>query len=491
MLLSKQERSKRLFEKKCHKGVTKKIRPVLCIFLCVLLPAWSYVSPILFIFLLWKEYDLCGYFFHASMSFMKVFKFGGASLENAERIRNVGNILKSFPDEPLLVVISAMGKTTNELEKVAENYFRRKREIAAQLLHNIRQQHWEVAVELLGTEDDSLFDEYRQFFAETEWILGNKPYHAYDYYYDQIVSLGEMLSSLLLSAYLKKEKCLNKWVDVRDIIRTDDTYRDGNIDWEFTQQQVTRRVEPLFSETSLIITQGFIGATAENNTTTLGREGSDYTAAVFTNMLNAESLSIWKDVDGLKNADPKLFEDTVNIAEINYREVIEMAYYGAQVIHPKTIKPLQNKKIPLYVKCFLNKDLPGTLIHEDADIRNLPPIIVLKQNQMLLTLGSRDFSFVTEDKLSDIYDIFHALKIKINLMQNGAISFSCCIEHNAEKIESLIKKLHQDFTVSYDEGLQLLTVRHYQPELVERLAGDKAVLLEQRSGQTVQIVLKS
>ncbi|RPE05870.1 aspartate kinase [Chitinophaga lutea] len=421
---------------------------------------------------------------------MKVFKFGGASLETIERIQQVGNIIQSYPGEKLLVVISAMGKTTNELEKVTQNYFMRKREIASQLLYNVEQQHLAVAETLLGTKEHPLFTQLQQFFTEAEWTLGEKPIRPYDYYYDQIVGLGELLSTAIVSAYFNQAGITNVWLDVRDVFRTDDNFRDANIDWEVTQKQVNEKVLPLFNAVDIVIAQGFIGSTDQNESVTLGREGSDFSAAVFANLLNAESQTIWKDVEGLKNADPKIFPNTINIPEIAFNEVIEMAYYGAQVIHPKTIKPLQNKQIPLYVKCFLNKDLPGTVIREDADNRKLPPIIVLKRNQVLITITSRDFGFITEDKISDIYEIFHANKIKINLTQNAAISFSCCIDNNPEKIELLIKALHGGFKISYNEGLELLTVRHYQNGLLEELTKGRKILLEQRSDSTVQLVMK-
>lgn len=421
---------------------------------------------------------------------MKVFKFGGASLETIERIQQVGNIIQSYSSDKLLVVISAMGKTTNELEKVAQNYFMRKREIASQLLYNLEQQHLVIAENLLGTKEHPLYTQLQQFFTEAEWTLGEKPIRPYDYYYDQIVGLGELLSTAIVSAYFNQAGITNVWLDVRDVFRTDDNFRDANIDWAITEKQVNEKVLPLFNAVDIVITQGFIGSTDQNENVTLGREGSDFSAAVFANLLNAESQTIWKDVEGLKNADPKLFANTINIPEIAFNEVIEMAYYGAQVIHPKTIKPLQNKQIPLYVKCFLDKDLPGTVIHEDADNRKLPPIIVLKKNQVLITITSRDFAFITEDRISDIYEIFHAKKIKINLTQNGAISFSCCIDNNPEKIELLIKALHGDFKISYNEGLELLTVRHYQNGLLEELTRGRKVLLEQRSDSTVQLVMK-
>ncbi|WP_343746859.1 aspartate kinase [Chitinophaga sp.] len=421
---------------------------------------------------------------------MKVFKFGGASLESVERIKQVAQIVQSFPDDKLLIVISAMGKTTNELEKVAQNFYMRKREIAAQLLYNVEQHHIQVAESLLGTRQHPLFQQLQQFFTEAEWTLGEKPLRTYDYYYDQLVGMGELLSTAIVSAFFNTIGLSNTWVDVRDVFRTDDNFRDANIDWAFTQKQVTDKVVPLFNQTSIVIAQGFIGSTDQNESVTLGREGSDYSAAVFANMLDAESQTIWKDVEGLKNADPKLFPNTVNIPEISYGEVIEMAYYGAQVIHPKTIKPLQNKQIPLLVKCFLDKNLPGTVIREQADTKQLPPIIVLKRNQVLLTLTSKDYAFITEDKISDIYETFHRLKVKINLMQNGAITFSCCIDHNPEKIELLIKALHNDFKISYNESLELLTVRYYQDGLLEELSNHHTVLLEQRSNITVQRLLK-
>lgn len=421
---------------------------------------------------------------------MKVFKFGGASLESVERIQQVATIVQSFPDQPLLIVISAMGKITNELEKVAQNFYLRKREIAAQLLHNIEQQHLEVADKLLGTRENPVFEQLQQFFTEAEWTLGEKPGRSYDYYYDQLVSLGELLSTAIVSAYFNLAGVNNIWLDVRDVFRTDDTFRDANIDWPVTAQNVQEKVLPLFQKTSIIITQGFIGSTDQNESVTLGREGSDYSAAVFANMLNAESQTIWKDVEGLKNADPKLFPNTINIPEITYSEVIEMAYYGAQVIHPKTIKPLQNKQIPLYVKSFLNKDLPGTVIKEETDTKQLPPIIVLKKNQVLLTITSRNFDFITEDKISGVYERFHKLKIKINLMQNAAISFSCCIDNSPEKIEQLMKELHDDFKISYNEGLELLTVRYNQDGMLEELSKDRTILLEQRSLITIQRLLK-
>lgn len=422
---------------------------------------------------------------------MKVFKFGGASLESVERVRKVAEILSDYRGEKLLVVVSAMGKTTNDLERVVEYYYKRLREMAAKSLTSLYEKHIRLAHTLIQEEENPVFLKLRRLYHEMEWQLGEKPYKPYDYYYDQLVSRGEVFSSLITSAYLEQEGISNQWLDAREIIRTDDTFREGRVQWQNTQQQMNTKVAPLFAENQTVVTQGFIGSTAEGAITTLGREGSDYTAALFANMLDAESLSIWKDVDGLKNADPKLFDDTVNIDEINYNEVIEMAYYGAHVIHPKTIKPLQNKHIPLYVKCFLNRTLPGTIIHSENGAVTIPPVIVLKKNQVLITVSTRDFSFIAEDSLSKLYNIFYDLKIKMNLMQNGAISFSCVIDYNPEKIERLIKSLYSDFIISYHEGLELLTIRHYKNGIADKISDGKRILLEQKSPQTIQRVLKA
>lgn len=421
---------------------------------------------------------------------MQVFKFGGASLQSEARIREVAHILDDYRAIPMLVVVSAMGKTTNDLEKVASHYFLRQRETAAQLLYSIEERHRQLAETLLGNVTDPVFMQLQRLGQEMEWQLGEKPYLSPAYYYDQLVSRGELLSSLIVAAFLRQIGLTVHWVDAREVIRTDHNYRDGHIEWEVSQQLVQQKVRPLLEGPGLVITQGFIGGTDDGKTTTLGREGSDYSAAAFASMLDAESVHVWKDVEGIRNADPKLFPDTVSLAEMDYHEVIEMAYYGAQVIHPKTIKPLQNKKIPLFVRCFLNKELPGTIIHESHQPLVFPPVIVLKKQQVLITVTTRDFSFITEEYLSKLYTVFNDLKIKLNLIQNGAISFSCCIDQDSAKIESLIKTLYGEFQISYHEGLELLTVRHYKDGIVEQLTGSKRVLLEQRSAETVQRVLK-
>ena len=319
-------------------------------------------------------------------------------------------------------------------------------------------------------------------------MLHDKPVRDYDYYYDQVVCVGELLSTAIVSHYLNETGISNKWLDVRDIIRTDDNFRDATIDWEFTLSRVNDVIVAELENSGILLTQGFIGATDENESTTLGREGSDYTAAVFANMLDAESQTIWKDVESVMNADPKQFPDAQPIHELNYNEVIEMAYYGAQVIHPKTIKPLENKGIPLYVKCFLDPALPGTAIHAQK-LKHLPPIIVLKEKQVMLELNSKDFSFVGEHHVGYLYHLFEKLKLKPNLTQNGAISFVCVLDDHAEKIEKLALGAADIFDVQVTRDLSLLTIRHYTGEYFDRLTKGKKILLRQQTTETIQVLM--
>jgi aspartate kinase len=419
---------------------------------------------------------------------MKVFKFGGASTNSAERIQKLAGILKSAGDGKILVVISAMGKTTNALEKVADAFFQGQPDEGTRMIQEIKRNHLKAAAELLG-EESGVDLILRGFFTEMEWLLSEKPSREFDYYYDQIVCIGELLSSTIISYFLNQSGVLNQWLDVRDVFRTDDNYRDANIDWDFTQKKMDREVVPMFKNHRIVLTQGFIGATDENESTTLGREGSDYSAAVFANMLDAEGLSIWKDVEGVMNADPKEFPEAQLISALDYDEVIEMAFYGAQVIHPKTIKPLQNKEIPLFVKCFLKPDLPGTRIHS-RKAQNLPPIIVLKTNQSLVHFHSKDFSFVGEKPIAELYHLFSSLRIKPNLIQSGAVSLSVCLDDRPEKIEKLALQAAELFDVQVEKGLTLLTIRHYREELLNALSADKSVILRQQSQETVQVLMK-
>lgn len=423
---------------------------------------------------------------------MKVFKFGGASVGTVERIKNVGEILKKYDSEKLLVVISAMGKTTNALEKVVEAFYAGNKDEALRLFENIKQEHLKIQEQLLPETSNSLLITHHSladFFTEIEWLLHDKPVRDFDYYYDQVVCVGELLSTAIVSNYLNQIGIANIWRDVRDIIRTDDNFRDAKIDWKMTTQKTEEQITPLFHQTDIVLTQGFIGATDENESTTLGREGSDYSAAIFAYILDAENQTIWKDVQGVMNADPKQYKDAQWIRELNYREVIEMAYYGAQVIHPKTIKPLQNKSIPLYVKSFLNPVEEGTVIH-NKNVDHLPPIIVWKQKQVLMRMNSRDFSFVGESLTAQLYKILEQLKFKPNLTQTAAISLLCVVDDHAEKVDQLAHHVSSFFDVQVNRDLTLLTIRHYKQKLVDDLCKDCEVILRQQTPETIQVLLR-
>jgi aspartate kinase len=419
---------------------------------------------------------------------MQVFKFGGASVNSTDRIKNVPGIMQSYSGEKLLVVISAMGKTTNALEKVAEAFFAGNQAEALQLFNAVKQSHLTNAKYLLVTTYNKTLEQLNNFFTEVEWLLHDKPVRAFDYYYDQVVCLGEMLSTAIVSAYLSETGIDNYFIDVRDIIRTDNNFRDANIDWNYTRERVENVIKPLFNQHDIIITQGFIGATADNESTTLGREGSDYTAAVFANLLDAKCQVIWKDVEGVMNADPKEFPDAQLISELNYDEVIEMAYYGAQVIHPKTIKPLQNKGIPLYVKCFFDKTLPGTIIHT-KNLKGLPPIVVMKKNQVLVHLHSKDFSFVGEKPIADLYQLLAEINIKPNLIQTGAVTIQVCLDDRSDKIEKLAFGAAGFFEVQIEKNLVLLTIRHYNEEILQKMISGHTIELRQQSPETVQVLM--
>lgn len=420
---------------------------------------------------------------------MKVFKFGGASINTTDRIQNLGRILQQFKGEKILVIISAMGKTTNALEKVVEAFFEGRKEDALQLFAQVKNSHNNTLKQLVSIHWQQAEDQLRDFYTEVEWLLHDKPVRDFDYYYDQVVCSGELMSTAILSQYLNEAGIANKWVDVRDIIRTDDNFRDATVDVEFSLQKVNELIKPLFTETDIVITQGFIGSTDENESTTLGREGSDYTAALFANMLDAESQTIWKDVEGVMNADPKEYPDAQFLEELSYNEVIEMAYYGAQVIHPKTIKPLQNKGIPLHVRCFLKPELTGTII-SNKPVHNLPPIIINKKNQVLMQLSSRDFSFVGETGISKLYELFAELKVKPNLSQTGAISILCCLDDKPERIEKLALAAGEFFDVQVEKNLHLLTIRHYSTERIIELTKGKDILLVQKTKETIQYLTR-
>lgn len=420
---------------------------------------------------------------------MNVFKFGGASVQNALSIKNIAAIIQSFTEEDLVIIISAMGKTTNALEKVVTAFFNKKKSTALQLFEDIKQQHNAAALELFKEPTHKIFMQLQVCYTEVEWILRDEPVKNFDYYYDQIVGIGELLSTTIISHYIQEIGIKNKWIDVRDVFRTDDTFREAVLDWSYTQQQINTVVKPLLKTHKILITQGFIGSTDENVTTTLGREGSDYSAAIFSNMLNADSLTIWKDVKGIMNADPKQFAEAQLISTLNYKEVIEMAFYGAQVIHPKTIKPLQNKFIPLYVKCFLDKNLPGTTIHNET-VKELPPIIVIKRNQVLLTFTSKDFSFVDDRLTIALINFFSNNKLEPNVSQNTAISLIRCVDNHIDKIKMLASEASSIFDVEVEHHLTLLTIRHYNATLLQKMTDGATIILQQQTPETVQVLMK-
>lgn len=419
---------------------------------------------------------------------MRVFKFGGASVKDAQAIRNVGDVLKLFPETELAVVISAMGKTTNALERLAHAFFY-KTEDAEALLEEIKAYHITICKDLFTDSGHPIFTELENTFVELHWAIEDEPTHGFDFEYDQIVSMGEIISTKIISAYLNHSGISNAWVDIRGVIQTDNTYREGKIDFELTGSLVDKLLLPQLKTKRVVITQGFIGGTSENFTTTLGREGSDYTASVLAYCLNAEDVTIWKDVPGVLNADPKWFSNTKKIDELSYHDAIELTYYGATVIHPKTIKPLQNKNIPLYVKSFLEPKESGTVIRDGEKRLNIPSYI-FKVNQVLISIQPKDFSFIAEDNLSDIFELFSQHGVKINLMQLSAISFSVCCDDNPDKIKALVEKLQGLFKVLYNGGVELMTVRYYTQDTLDTLTQKKIILLEQRSRFTVQMVMK-
>ncbi len=420
---------------------------------------------------------------------MKVFKFGGASVKDATSVKNVAAVLSLFKNEPLVVVISAMGKTTNALESVVKAYFE-KNEKLKDYLKEVKDYHSNIIKELGFKKDHSIYEALENALVEIDWIVEEEPSRGYAFAYDQIVSQGELISTKIVSAFLNENDFQNEWLDIRDCLITDNTYREGKVNWELTEKLVNMKVPGLLKKNNLVITQGFVGATSENFTTTLGREGSDYTAAILSHCLDAEEMIVWKDVPGVLSADPKFYEDAVKLQEISYLDAIELTYYGATVLHPKTIKPLENKNIPMYVRSFISPKEKGTSIADHSETKPLVPSLIFKTNQILVSISAKDFSFIAEESLSKIFGLFAQHKVKINLMQNSAISFSVCVDNDPFKIPTLIDDLHQNFKVLYNDGLKLITIRHYYPSTLESLIKDKNVLLEQRSRHTVQVVLK-
>ena len=428
---------------------------------------------------------------------MKVFKFGGASVKDAEAVKNVATILKRYPNENIVVVVSAMGKVTNALERLTNAFFYSEKnktngtENAALVLEEIKKYHFDIIGQLFPDKNHSIYNEINNVFVELDWAIEDKPSHSYDHEYDQIVSIGEIVSTKIVAAYLNQVGIKSIWRDVRDFIQTDNTYREGRVNWELTQSLIDKNLTSALSKgEGVVVTQGFIGGTSENFTTTLGREGSDYSAAIIAYTTDAENVTIWKDVQGVLNADPKWFAETKKIEHLSYQDAIELAYYGATIIHPKTIKPLQNKKIPLYVKSFLNPGETGTIINEDQS--QLPvPCFLFKVDQVLLSISPKDFSFIVEENFSSIYKLFAEKQVKINMMQNSAISFSVCIDNDVHKLADLIKTLQKEYRVLYNENLELITIRYYDQATIDRVTLDKKVLLEVKSRYTVQLVVQN
>ncbi|HMR88727.1 MAG TPA: aspartate kinase [Saprospiraceae bacterium] len=419
---------------------------------------------------------------------IKVFKFGGASVKDSEGFKNVGQILQKYSDEKIVVVVSAMGKTTNALEEVVKSFYAQDGQTEALLL-NIKSSHVALIQELFPVSQVVL-DDINDAFVEIEWVLEEAPHEDYDYTYDQIVSMGELLSSKILIHYLQHLKISSKWLDVRDVILTDNTYRDARIQWDTTQSNAKLKIIPMLESANHIVTQGFIGTTSENFTTTLGREGSDYTAAILSYCLDADSMHIWKDVPGVLTGDPRIFDEVIKMPRISYNEAIEMTYYGAKVIHPKTIKPLQNKQIPLFVRPFLDPSSEGTVISDEKEM-SYPPVIVIEHDQTLLHISTNDFSFVAEHHLSMIFALLAKHRLKVNMMRNTAISFSVCVNNIPERIKKFEKELGTEFKMIQDNDLELVTIRHYNEDILKDMKKNKLILFEEKLRDTVQMVVRN
>ncbi len=416
---------------------------------------------------------------------MRVFKFGGASIKDPQAVRNVLHVLQTVGYENSLIIASAMGKTTNALEDIINAYFKKPEELknAIQIVKNY---HLEIMNELFENKNHLVFDKVNVLFGEMEFFLSMNKSPNYNFVYDQIVSYGEIVSTTILSYFFNEQGIETIWIDARNMIKTDTTYRDGMVDWEKTENNIKNQIQ---SE-KLYITQGFIGSDPNHFSVTLGREGSDYSAAIFAYCLNANSVTIWKDVPGVLNADPRYFEDTVLLNQISYHEAIELAFYGASVIHPKTLQPLQRKEIPLYVKSFVNPTLPGTSVSKGADLEPATACFIVKKDQLMVSISSKDFSFIMENQVSDIFKMFAEQHIKVNVIQNSAISFTVCVDDKFGNFENIVEDLSNNFNITYNENVSLYTIRHFTEEAAKKVIADKTVLLQQINRETMQIVTK-
>lgn len=415
---------------------------------------------------------------------MKVFKFGGASVSSAEAVRNSVHILQMYPGNKV-VVISAMGKITNALEIVARKYYNQDPE-AWNLFQEVKAFHGGIITELWGKPTE--LPELEKMYGLVETRLKGERSLNFDYEYDQLVAFGELISTQIISLYFNQIGLKNRWVDVRNSLKTDDLYREANVNWELSARLVKRQFT--FESDDLYLTQGFIGGTLTNQTTTLGREGSDYTAAILANLLDAEEVCIWKNVPGILNADPDFFSNTQKLDELSYKEAIELSYSGAKVIHPKTIKPLQNKNIPLFVKSFLEPEKEGTIIHSIEHVLDLVPVIIVKKNMALITLTPADFSFISISTVSDVFSLFAKYRLKVGLLQQSALDLSLAFDEPELGIDNLISQLQQKFEVKYNTGLDLVTIRYYTPETVSQIQAGRKVYVEQKSRRTARMLLK-
>lgn len=415
---------------------------------------------------------------------MKVFKFGGASVNSTAAVQNMAKIVERYADEPLVVVVSAMGKTTNMLEQLVPGV-RPIGEHPTQL-EQIYNYHIQIVQGLFPDTNDPIYSELTRLFDQLKQQSSQAP-SSYNYDYDQTVCFGELISTTIISHYLNSIHLENKWVDIRQVIRTDYNYREGHVDFAATQE-ASRVFDPMAEK--IYITQGFIAGTPDGHTTTLGREGSDYSASILSYCLNATSMTIWKDVPGFLNADPKYFSDTVKIEQIPYNEAIELAYYGASVIHPKTVKPIQNKNIELHIKSFVTPEAPGSVIGPFDTIRPLTPLYIFKNHQTLISVLPKDFSFIAEDNLQTIFATLAELNIRVNLMQNSALSFSLCIDDNEMLLEQLRQRLSSQYLLRYNRELQLITIRYYTQHIVDTIVGGRPILLQQRSRSTTQLLVQ-
>lgn len=418
---------------------------------------------------------------------MKIFKFGGASVKDAAGVRNLIHVLETVGYKETLVVVSAMGKTTNDLEKIIDEYFINKTQIPSGIIE-LKEYHLQIVKELFEENQTLVSERIHFYFDELQLFLKNNKAPNYSFVYDQVVSYGELLSTTIIQHYFLEKGWDSFWLDARNCIKTDDYYRAANLNWEETQSQIKNETKGH----NLIITQGFIGSNSNNFTTTLGREGSDYSAAIFAYALNADSVTIWKDVPGVLNGDPRVFQNTELLNQISYREAIELAFYGASVIHPKTLQPLQRKEIPLFVKSFENPEGLGTSVSKGKKIEPLIPCYILKKDQVLLRLSSIDFSFIVEENISYIFGLLHEYQMPVELIQNSAISFSVCINNKYKRLEELVLVLRSRFNVEVNEHVDLFTVRHFNEKAVQSIRKyNRQILLEQRTEETAQFVLEA